>query len=71
MEWEEKTLHRPPGPGLMPKEPHEQNLGWLSSIALWHYGVRDMLLREMSSKVTRCNSVVSREVLMKRHFVLE
>ena len=70
-EWEEKTLHRPLGPDLMPGEPHQKNLGWLSSTALWHYGVRDMLLHEMSSKVARRNSVVSRKVLMKRHFILE
>ena len=28
--------------GLMPGEPHQQNLGWLFSTVLWHYGVRDM-----------------------------
>ena len=28
--------------GLMPGKPHQQNPGWLSSTALWHYGVRDM-----------------------------
>ena len=42
LEWEEKTLHRPLGPDLMPGEPHQQNLGWLSStalhMALWSEG---------------------------------
>ena len=25
--------------GLVPGEPHQQNLNWLSSTALWYYGV--------------------------------